>query len=1106
MSFKELVKELSGDLSFRILSQVHVEHGSEFMPSAYQIFPERYLAAHRDSTVLCVDYDMGTGKTLSASLALQRLLFDTAMIEKELRETDGPSSGLIGRLPRPYIIGNWSSVEAFEDEFMRPMFGIISEEEYAEIVTWRKSEDSVGYERLRNSYTKRIHQRVRMASYQKMFNRYFRNASQIAIKDEKYLQAALEKGEIVVDPTIVLELSDSILVVDEMQMLYSSHGWNTYGFLLDHIRQNPDIHNLTTILLSGTFINSSPVEMMYLYNLIRDKYTPRLSIDDFFEKELLGSQAYIYTPKKSKEEELVRLFDGKIVSYKVSPSKEFPTVEITGDLLKIGSKKFEWLRLIQCHSSKYQWEQYIASFDAIRKKKGGGGSSGDGSSSNDNNDEDEQFAVAVEEDEDDEMMAHDFAIPPREEWTNYGVEPVHGATEVFSGSWLRLENLQSRFGAIPAALISLMLKIIKDGSGEKVVAHHRKLERGGLLQYSEALKENGFTLFGENPRDNAICVICGKELALHASVTDFHDKRNEMQDDEPELLPPYILDARQKKPSPIAKKATITDHKFIAAAFALLTGRLSFVERQRIILVYNSSGNLLNHRIMCLLLSGVGERGITLKATNIGIALGVFPGLPSWRQFLSRIARHGTHSDLPPDKRWAKILTMVLSPPIGSKEQYSRDEFRYFFREMNDKTSTELWDKVRRRTPNCPFISPENRGAMRVDLKKRSDNSCAWSLGKDFDSDNFETFYQLLHISYIKKVIRDSWQISPIWSLSDLRELILSDSIRTVPHNMEYTSDEDMCEAIVDLCTNQECQLLSEGKDRDLRSLDPLAMKKSDLILFAGATSRRGPRALTVFSSPVAHHTISWQPIGRELLTQSEDEILAVVDRISDISGFREKTSLFDRIIGKSGMIPVLQKDFENEGPLFKLLRKAYGVVWDGDDESHILFASNRLKLLKSREKPTKGSEQKKDKYEPPLKPIGFIIGNEYHSFKHGTWTRVSLPIIDASGTDQWDICAIFSPGSAAVHGRWHARTKIRPKPLSVEDLRRVQSGMACLSLSPKLIRAYAKQLGIPTEGGKTERCALIEKALLERQLSSEGKKVRFIYTPFERPPAAKMQ
>jgi len=960
--FKDMVKRISEDLSFRILDKVKVEHSHGFTPNSFQLFPERYINA--GNNVLCIDYDMGSGKTLSAALAISGLINDVVKIEQELIRTG--NTAMISKLPRPYVVGNWSSVEAFEDEFMRPVFGIFTDKEYADYLA--RSDDSI-----RPVYTKRIHRLVRMMSYQKLFNRYFRGSIQLTIKDEDTIAEALKSGEIVIDRQIASELSGSYIIVDEVQLLYSSAGWNTYGILLDHIRQNVD--DLTTILLSGTFINSSPVEMVHLYNLIRDKGSKRIKVTDYFVKELVNEIVYVYTPSK----DMTMLFDGKVVSYRVSPSKDYPRLELGGKLLP----KFHWLKLEQCQSSEYQWKQFIATY---------------------------------KEDEDDQP-AHDFATPPKDVTTN---------------DWMKVENLRTKYGAIPARFIDFLHDIIKKKTGEKVAAHHRRLERGGLLQYAEALSENGITEFGQNPRDDALCILCGKELAHHAEVE-------------------------------IAKKKNIkvTDHQFVPATFAILTGRTTISERRNIVNTYNSSANLGNRRIMCILLSGVGERGITLKATNYAVSLGGFPGLPSWRQFISRVRRHATHTLLPPEKRFVRVYTMVLSSPDGTP---SIDEFRYFLRERNDAISLASWNKVRLRTPNCPFIPPENRGTHDTPVK------CAWELGKDISRERFDTLYGLLHLSYVRRVIKDAFYITPIWSLKDLRLHIVEDRARIVPHNMTYTKDETIATAIADMIDAGEANLMS--KTGELVKLENI--RRSDVYLINGAR-RRGPLALSIFFQHQLSDGVRWAPISG-----TTEDMAKVFDQMHSTNGYRERVAVFDRVIGKTGFIDLVYKDFEDEGPIYNTLLKAGCIVWAGDDEGCLPFAQNRL------------TEKKKK--------IGFLLGNEYH--RPGS-EMVTVPFIDASNSTQWTICAIFSAGTAPLSGRWHARTKIRPIPSSVEDQRKAQSGMACISLPPATISEYAKLLQIKEES-KTKCCAKIEEELLKRQLSKEGRTIRFIYTPFEIPPSEK--
>lgn len=393
-------------------------------------------------------------------------------------------------------------------------------------------------------------------------------------------------------------------------------------------------------------------------------------------------------------------------------------------------------------------------------------------------------------------------------------------------------------------------------------------------------------------------------------------------------------------------------------------------------------------------------------------------------------------------------------------------------------------------------------------LSKRGAFECQWNFGKEeISHQSFDTYYHIAHVSYVKDVIRRCWEDSPIWPLGKLTRTIISDVVRNVPHNMSYTSETAICEAIVDMCVGGTCQLYSEGKQRDLSALSPAMLEKDDIIVIAGA-QHRGPLPLTIFTSHAFHHGSSATWIS---ITGSSDvgEFQRVVNEIASIHGQREKIVLFDRIVGKPGLEEVMHKDFEMEGPLYKLLRKTGGIVWKGDDESHRLFAANRLRMIEtqlSKRETLEGVQSKTASSNPAqLKPIGFIIGNEYHSVKGSKWSKNVLPLFDMSNTEQWTICAIFSPGTATMHGRWHTRTKIRPLPSDVKDLRKAQSGMACISLQPKQVAEYMELLKIKDQSDKKlDKCELIEEALLRRQLTAEGTRIRFIYTPFESPPTWK--
>ena len=985
--------ELSNDLEFLIFRHAIVNHSQGFAFDPPQVFPSHYLAPHRGGDVLCISYDMGTGKTLTAALVLRALLERVRRLAKVNVETT---------LPKPYIVGNWSTTEAFEDELFRPIFGFLSDNEYLELIMARREDKPDLYERLRSLYVTRVRKEVTIVSYQRLFNRYFRNSTSLMAKEEAILLRAIESGEVTIDPTIVAELTDSILVIDEPQSLYSGKGWNTYGTLLNHIRQNTHIKALTTILLSGTFVSTSPLEIIHLANLIRPIGTPRLDPLDYFKKEALPiMQSFIYSPIK--HDAIIKLFDRKLVSYRISPSKDFPEFLLEGEAPAIGKMKYAWLRVHRCRASPEQWTKYNEYYDSP----------------------------------DDDVPVRDFLIPPT------GAEPVEGSRGVYRGDFLKMAALRSKWGAIPAEFIRMLLTFIE--KKQKAVAYHRNVEGGGLLQYSEALKANGFTLLGSPLLEEAICVTCRKTLADH------HRKG--------------------------------VNHPFQPAIFALLFGRLSLLDRQRILSIYNSPENIDGSRVCCLLVSGVGETGITLLSTNYGIALGTVPGIPAWRQFRARIGRHSTHRDLPEKDRWVKMITMVLSPPLStakrpSKETYSRDEARYLIKEMNDKVSSTLWGEIEGRAMNRPYTSTSSTDLALIKPPKTPSRVA------------YDILYRPVDVDDAKRIIVHLLStVSPMWRLDRLSQVIHSNEVRIVPRNTTFLHDDAIGEAITRLVHDGRCVLrsLTSSVVPSFRSASPKVV-----IILLGDADAYLPSS-TFSAAPVyvpgcvssqelgywrsqSYRVHRWQPLRTEGSREELDKLFRLV---GETNGSREKTIIFDNIIMKMGFLPRLYADFDARGGVYQLLRRHDNIIWKGDVESHLTFAANRMSKSE-------------------IEPIGFILGSDYHR-RDGkdNWSKIALPIRATPSTSQWKLAAIFSPGSSATSGKWHTRFRLRPIGKETKDLRRLRRGMACTSLPTPVLEEYLDLLSIDATNGKSSSCKDIETSLLSKQLSA-GETPRYIYTPFE--------
>lgn len=812
-----VIEQMLSDMEFFLLRDGTINREQlapgEFVPDPHEIFPARVLTPSRPNHVLLLNYYMGTGKTHSAAQVLVPMTERAMFIEKSLREnalaTGAPLSE-IPIVPKPLIVGNWSTVDAFMTELTRPMFGIVSQDEYEHLMELKEQGKSISdsmrdqespegfgvastgrdeYDRIMYDITKRINARVSIYGFQRLFNRYFKGATGLVGKDEKVIQAALDNGSVVVEETLCAQLSDTLMIIDEPQTLYSAAGWNSYGFMIDHILQNPRIKRLKVLMLSGTFINSSVSELIYLANLIRPKGTPRLTLDDYLVKERLDAksgaeqrtEAIIYRPKSEETaRKLIDLFDGKVAFYPMPRSKDYPRLEFNGELVSLGRQgSMKWLKLVRCPASSYQWDLYNSSPNG----RGEGAIETKGVEVKPEEPTDtfiDTFAspsFGEAEESKEEGVARDIVIPPKEDWIAYDVKPVNGFHDVYTGSFLSYENLP-KFGAIPYHFVRYLRDLI--GKGEKCCAYHRRVERGGIYQYAQVLQANGFTHLGDNPSSTAMCYFCGEYLSRHARVeVDAMTGGGEVLESSSEP----VEAARSTSAA-----GTITSHPFRPASFAVLTGRQTQLQRQKILDRYNSPANADASRVMCILISSVGEKGMTLLNTNHMVVLDSVPNVSLLKQIVARVARHSTHKGLPEDKQWVKISVMSISPPSrsgralqGTKEEYSREEFRYFLRELNDKYVGAVWRPIQRNSINCPLL--EDTGA-RAGFGKGDWESgeivCRYHFPKpDLSSlSKYNAHYYAADVSAAVTVIMHVLNtMSPAVYLSEMERIIRSNAI-----------------------------------------------------------------------------------------------------------------------------------------------------------------------------------------------------------------------------------------------------------------------------------------------------------------------------------------
>lgn len=619
------------------------EHGHLIL-NAHQVIPRYYLFGKKDRRALILNYSTGSGKSITG-------LF-TILDKLQMRKLDSNIP-----IARPYVVGEWVTQQQFKIDMARPSFQLITEEasqilldDDADIKSKEKVQRLIG--RLAN-----------FTGYQMLFNNLFGDNAE---QDVEKLINLWNTGKLKPKEYTIESLRDNVIVVDEMQRLYSQDGLNTYGFTLSYLSRRAAELNLKIVYMTGTCFNTSISELSSILNLVTDRptfYTPeeicyqKRVLDDellwvFDERKLADVSAelnsrYIYYGREIVSKTSKTDYDGYAYREGVTRSivrvnsSDYPMEVILGNT-SIDSK----LNIMQLQAQGYQLE-------ALR-------------------------AITNDTDDDEGFISpYDVALPPRSEWAKEGID--RDSNGVFGGRFLKKENI-GRFSCIGSFIIDFCIENAKHN--EKTVLYHSKINNFGLLQYGRILEVNGLVRRGLDPFPWAICKSCGKEYSTHSN------------------------------------DGTSSCH-FQPIYFEFLHGGQTLKERDTIVkYTFNAPNNLYGDLCSVLLISGVADTGVSLLATNNMALLSRISNMSKLQQIMARIVRFKGHLALPPERRVAKFYILGATPAISDRSPI----YKYYkLRSMSQEEIDDFISKLRPDTIGHLLINDPSK--LKLDKEERTNTS-----------------------------------------------------------------------------------------------------------------------------------------------------------------------------------------------------------------------------------------------------------------------------------------------------------------------------------------------------------------------------------------------
>ena len=777
----------------------HVEYNKNFIPKLHQIIPKYYILSNITNTLI-LHYSLGSGKTATAVfVALQFLKnnMNISFISQFLKDSKS--------FKQICVVGGWQTKAQFENELIRPEFQLVNSQQIDEINRLVNSEDKIlhaeGAKKL-EKLKKNLNVYVKYYGYQTFFKEILKFSNQKASQNYDLLIEEWKNHRLFINQEFIDNFSNSIIIIDEMQRLYSSEGLNTYGLAAAFLNDLSKKYNIKVIYLTGTMFNMTISEIESIACLIN----PELKITADFSKFMdvtIVDDVISKTIRPEHENYYIDLFRPHFAYYDQNRINMKETDKPV--ILKIPAKQPQYtenlLTPINMDVEELENNVYIPSFlkemvnnklkciclphaprlphvifvgnciinelDAIQPfitfTLTLSGLQNDLYNAAVTNTKLELDMVTEEEKQTTDELDEEDSIR-RVDTSKY--RKVQEEKENKNNSLLDLMQI-----GLPGSSKYKQFGIIKQSNGiynspnfygeklkdfsiiaytvikmafdfakhdEKTVIHSSKINEFGIEQYCWLFEINGAIPYGEEPRKESICKVCNKKLGDHYEES----------------------------------------HAFKGIYFAKLVGDQSSKERSNILnLAYNIPGNVCGDIISIIIISDVAYTGVSLFNTQNILLITPISNISKWRQIYCRIVRTNSHDMLPFNKQYAKVYTFAVRGTEETKLESCAINKLY---KIKCKLNEDIEHFTRKLSEVCinKYITTE-------DFQKTLDNSIISNINNMFNNDMNDELLLLF-----KRIFNNN--NATIWS----KEMLLQ-KLRDVNNSVSFINFNNVSDDLI---------------------------------------------------------------------------------------------------------------------------------------------------------------------------------------------------------------------------------------------------------------------------------------------------------------------
>ena len=242
-----------------------VESYGHIIVRSYQAIPKYWLSTSPNHRLILMNWTTGSGKTLGGLMTVLRNIK-----AKQMSELNGMFMKVNMDIPKVIVIGEWMTQSQMENELCRREFTLLSEVEWARInklLNSKSSSDRELGQKLMSKYVKSLKKYIHFIGYQGLVSNLLPHYIRSGLQEINNMLNDFYADRLKVNTSFLESIRGSIIIVDEMQRLYSASGLNTFGFAIIYLVHHSSEFDLKFALMTGTLLNSSIVELTDVANI-----------------------------------------------------------------------------------------------------------------------------------------------------------------------------------------------------------------------------------------------------------------------------------------------------------------------------------------------------------------------------------------------------------------------------------------------------------------------------------------------------------------------------------------------------------------------------------------------------------------------------------------------------------------------------------------------------------------------------------------------------------------------------------------------------------------------------------------------------------------------